>query len=275
MGGEDHPGKRLPEGEPPMQVELDLDLVNLQTTQQPAQDENHSSVAIDAVADGGTDSPLPGTPPRTFNAQTPVPVRPQVPVGPDDTDDELALCIVCYERPSGTALDPCGHDHFCEHCATQFRTCPLCREPLVPRGALPGTEARPSLLSPTEACQVVWLGVLVYGIIFVGGYIENCYNVPGAEGQSSPDDRCIECFSTGWERGNGGRGGRANCQNESLLQAGSGCYAQLEDIPAVQTGAALGGTTYFVLIVLTQALGMACEVVLIRRLLRRNLLRKQ
>ena len=240
-------------------------------------------VVVDETADDLPSNPLPGTPPDDRAgrlALTAVALHPRLPVRADEDDDELALCIVCYEQPSGVSLDPCGHDHFCEHCAARLHTCPLCRAPLVLRGAPPGTVARPPLLSSSETCQLGWLAAFVYAIIFIGGYIENSYNVPGGGGGTDPSDKCVECFGTGWgrggrvQRGSGGGGGRSDCRNETLLQAGAGCYAELEDIPAVQTGAALGGTTYFVLIILTQALGMACEVFLIRRLLRRNLLRK-
>ena len=263
------------EGEPPLHMEdcnleapgvSDLDVV--------------CEGVVDETADDLASNPLPGTPPDERAARlalTAVPLHPRMPVCGDEDEDELALCIVCYEQPSGTSLDPCGHDHFCLNCAAQFRTCPLCRAPLVPRGALPGTVARPSLLSSSERCNLAWLAAFVYGIIFIGGYIENCYGIPGGGGGNDPDDQCVECFGTGWGRGGrggSGDGGRSDCRNESLLQAGAGCYAELEDIPAVQTGAALGGSTYFVLIIMTQALGMACEIFLIRRLLRRNLLRK-
>lgn len=240
---------------------------------------------VDATADGFglAPNPLPGTPPDQRAARlalmTAVPLHPRTPIRADEGEDELALCIVCYEQPCGTSLDPCGHDHFCQNCAAQFRTCPLCRAPLVPRSALPGTEARPSLLSSSETCNLAWLAAFVYGIIFIGGYIENSYDIPGGGGGNDPDDQCVECFGTGWDRGarggHGGGGGRSDCRNASLLQAGAGCYAELEDIPSVQTGAALGGNTYFVLIIMTQVLGMACEVLLIRRLLRRNVLRKR
>jgi hypothetical protein len=251
------------EGEPPLHAHFELGELEM-PADVPEQD------VIHAAEDDEGEVALPGTPPADEHAQQAlsiVALHPARPVHVDDSDDELALCIVCYEAPSGTALDPCGHDHFCEGCATQFRTCPLCRAPLVPRGAPPGAVARPSLLSEPEVCNFAWVGAFVYGIIFIGGYIENCYNVPGTD----PDDGCVECFG-GWAGGGrAGGGGRSDCHNSSYLQAGAGCYKQLEDIPAVQTGAALGGTTYFVLIILTQALGMACEIVLIRRCARQRL----
>ena len=209
---------------------------------------------------------MPRTPDRSSQG-TPEPLVALCPLPPVSAD-EAALCIVCYDAPCGTVLRPCGHDHFCITCARQFRTCPLCRVPLIPMDddgrVVPGAVARPSLLSADETCSVAWVAGFVYGIIFLGGYIENCHRVPGTD----ETDGCVECFSGGY----GTAGGRTDCRNESYLQAGSGCYEKLEDIPPVQTGAALGGMTYLVLIILTQVLGMACEISLIRRLMRRNLM---
>eukprot|EP00747_Dinoflagellata_sp_TGD_P056710 gnl/TRDRNA2_/TRDRNA2_150243_c0_seq2.p1 gnl/TRDRNA2_/TRDRNA2_150243_c0~~gnl/TRDRNA2_/TRDRNA2_150243_c0_seq2.p1 ORF type:complete len:228 (+),score=23.51 gnl/TRDRNA2_/TRDRNA2_150243_c0_seq2:30-713(+) len=46
-------------------------------------------------------------------------------------EDDRAVCVVCFERPSGAML-ACGHDHFCVFCVERFETCPLCREPSEP-----------------------------------------------------------------------------------------------------------------------------------------------
>ena len=80
-----------------------------------------------------------------------------------DNEEEEGLCVVCFDEPAGTRLEPCGHSYFCQHCAARysthrrrhhhydhhydhhhstttyappppsprFRTCPLCRAPLV------------------------------------------------------------------------------------------------------------------------------------------------
>ena len=34
---------------------------------------------------------------------------------PFDEDD--GLCVVCFENPMGTRLEPCGHSYFCQECA--------------------------------------------------------------------------------------------------------------------------------------------------------------
>mmetsp|Transcript_13443 Transcript_13443/g.40569 ORF Transcript_13443/g.40569 Transcript_13443/m.40569 type:complete len:313 (-) Transcript_13443:103-1041(-) len=38
-----------------------------------------------------------------------------------------AECILCYDRPTTHALIPCGHQHFCEECASMLDRCPVCR----------------------------------------------------------------------------------------------------------------------------------------------------
>ena len=60
--------------------------------------------------------------------------------------------------------------------------------------------------------------------------------------------------------------------NEGYFNHGAQCFRYLENIPPAMVGAALGGTTYFVLIILTQAMGMSCEIFLILRLRKRNLM---
>lgn len=44
--------------------------------------------------------------------------------------DEDELCIICFDRPAGTRLEPCGHNNFCAPCAMKFNTCPLCVRPI-------------------------------------------------------------------------------------------------------------------------------------------------
>ena len=45
--------------------------------------------------------------------------------------DEKNSCVVCMERPSKTAMVPCGHASFCEECAKRLQTtvgkCAICR----------------------------------------------------------------------------------------------------------------------------------------------------
>jgi hypothetical protein len=107
---------------------------------------------------------LPGTPERSDQGTPPEPLvalHPLPPVSADEFLDEAALCIVCYDAPSGTVLEPCGHDHFCITCARQFRTCPLCRVPLIPIDddgrVVPGAVARPSLLSDGAISRNTWV----------------------------------------------------------------------------------------------------------------------
>jgi hypothetical protein len=59
--------------------------------------------------------------------------------------------------------------------------------------------------------------------------------------------------------------GCAECL-QGWLQAGKKCYRDLTGIPPVQTGAALGGTTYFTIIVLIQISGVVAECFLMYRL---------
>lgn len=44
-----------------------------------------------------------------------------------ESADEDDMCVICFERPGGVQLRPCGHDLFCRVCARQVRKCPLCR----------------------------------------------------------------------------------------------------------------------------------------------------
>ena len=112
MGGE----AESSEGEPPLHV----DVCNLETPELSDQDVVVCEGVVDETADalGVASNTLPGTPPDERGAHltlmTAVPLHPQMPVRADDDEDELVLCIVCYEQPSGTSLDPCGHDHFCQ-----------------------------------------------------------------------------------------------------------------------------------------------------------------
>ena len=46
-------------------------------------------------------------------------------------EDEENMCVVCMERPSKTAMVPCGHASFCEACAKRLQAtvgkCAICR----------------------------------------------------------------------------------------------------------------------------------------------------
>lgn len=45
-----------------------------------------------------------------------------------DTDED-AMCVVCFERPPETVLEPCGHANLCLTCLSRLakRRCPTCR----------------------------------------------------------------------------------------------------------------------------------------------------
>lgn len=201
----------------------------------------------------------------------------------EDAESELALCVICYENPSGARLLPCGHDHFCRRCARGFRTCPLCRRPVAMQngvavledgrstspdpmvaGGFPNTGSVPGqqpVISKQEAYVVIAICVFVWIFIFIGGMVEWCHNVPSGAGpmckevheQRASSPVCAEC-------------------HEGFFQIGRKCVEHLDDIPPVKTGAALGGMTYYVLIVLLQFAGAASELALIRRLRRRGVM---
>ena len=46
-------------------------------------------------------------------------------------EDDKKTCVVCMERPSKTAMVPCGHASFCEECAKRLQStvgkCAICR----------------------------------------------------------------------------------------------------------------------------------------------------
>ena len=50
---------------------------------------------------------------------------------PTFEDDKNNTCVVCMERPSKTAIVPCGHASFCEACAKRLQStvgkCAICR----------------------------------------------------------------------------------------------------------------------------------------------------
>ena len=54
-----------------------------------------------------------------------------VSVTEEHMEDEENMCVVCMERPSKTAMVPCGHASFCEECAKRLKStlgkCAICR----------------------------------------------------------------------------------------------------------------------------------------------------
>ena len=183
--------------------------------------------------------------------------------------DDDNTCVVCFDRKKGAAL-PCGHDHFCSECAKHFRVCPLCREPCAALVHVEGDQgattvatndtAETQVLRPSERGLLNTVIVAVWFFIFVGGWVEWCYQIPGrVDGDGHEDSACTS----------GGGRWCGECQ-EGWLQGGRGCFASPEDLPPVQVGAALGGNFYFLLIVLTQVAGIVTEIGLIKRV--RNIL---
>ena len=86
-------------------------------------------------------------------------------------------CVVCFCRPGGVRLEPCGHDDFCADCVQRFRTCPVCRQPFLRAPAAPSERANATptsgLFSVTEkSCFaaflfVVWLFLCIFGVVEV------------------------------------------------------------------------------------------------------------
>ena len=93
--------------------------------------------------------------------------------------DDDSTCVVCFERKKGAAL-ACGHDHFCDSCAAQFRVCPLCREPCATLVHVEGdqgattvatqetTRTETQVLRPSERGLLNTVIVAVWFFIFVG-----------------------------------------------------------------------------------------------------------
>jgi len=198
---------------------------------------------------------------------------------------EVPTCVVCWERESGAKVHPCGHDYFCRPCARRFRTCPLCRVPLTtengePWLALSGeTVNQPDLepvpperqpvISSSEQSLLMAVCFGVWFFIFVGGYIEYMHNVPascrpGDVGLPGDELVCKRC----------GSGGCFECA-DGYVNHGAQCFKYLESFPTQIVGAALGGGLYFGLIVVTQFAGVATELFLICRLVKRQLMPKK
>lgn len=205
------------------------------------------------------------------------------------------ICAICMDNAAGFRLRPCGHDHFCKACALQLFSCPLCRVPLlIEDGVVQSAEAPQTsaarvqderavvasrtVLTRTEVKAAQGIGLGVWFFIFVVGIVEHMHDQrqscdigdpPAGQGPHwltatamDNDTACAEC------------GERSICAvcSEGYHNLGAQCFKHLENMPALKTGAALGGTTYFVLIVAIQCIGIVSEVLLIRRLFRRKLM---
>jgi len=69
---------------------------------------------------------------RRFNFAPPTetPSAPSAPVGLPASDDNTGMeCVVCFERPKDTLLQPCNHICCCSTCANKLspNICPVCR----------------------------------------------------------------------------------------------------------------------------------------------------
>eukprot|EP00928_Gymnodinium_smaydae_P068235 TRINITY_DN5130_c0_g1_i4.p1 TRINITY_DN5130_c0_g1~~TRINITY_DN5130_c0_g1_i4.p1 ORF type:complete len:505 (-),score=56.13 TRINITY_DN5130_c0_g1_i4:297-1811(-) len=123
------------------------------------------------------------------------------------------------------------------------------------------TKVVPPLLSNWEIFVVGVTVVVVWMFIWLGSYSEWNHNVP----KSYDPDTCAPGGQTKNMRG------CRSCK-EGYVNGGYACFANLEDLPPVQTGAFFGGPFYFGLIVVTQLLGCAAEIFLIEKVRRRGLM---
>ena len=42
-------------------------------------------------------------------------------------DEGSTECAICLTEPKSVVINPCGHYYMCSGCATNVRTCPICR----------------------------------------------------------------------------------------------------------------------------------------------------
>lgn len=127
--------------------------------------------------------------------------------------------------------------------------------------SLSRSEPRPwSILYPWEARLLIPLSVVVWLVVFIGGRREWEHNVP-RNCDSRCEDRCDD--------------DTCNYCKEGFINGGLGCFDDVSQLPPVSTAAALGGTTYFVMIITAQVLGAACQLGLMWRLRQRRLLSKR
>jgi len=213
------------------------------------------------------------------------------------TSSSCMKCVVCYVNPCDAKLQPCGHDLFCKACAMRFRTCPLCRAPLSLRNGRAFLQAEtgereeegptPSRnLDPHRgfSASFLWwartIGILFWLFIFMGGAIEWVRGVPNdgcpPQAPSSSWTRLTEeqkrrysfCRDCSWN-------GNCNLCAEGTINGGFQCFEHVDELPPVRAGAALGGATYFTLIILAQVAGTGCEISLIHLCRKHNMLQQR
>jgi hypothetical protein len=134
------------------------------------------------------------------------------------------------------------------------------------------------VITRQEALLVQGVGLSVWLFIFVFGIVEHMHNIR----QSCKGGDPLPGHGPEWLTVNASAEACAKCSPKNDIDCdmcaqgyynlGTQCFKYLENLPAIKTGAALGGLTYFVLIVGTQCLGILTEVILIRRLVRRKLM---
>eukprot|EP00658_Telonema_sp_P-2_P033975 TRINITY_DN24843_c0_g1_i3.p1 TRINITY_DN24843_c0_g1~~TRINITY_DN24843_c0_g1_i3.p1 ORF type:complete len:341 (+),score=61.00 TRINITY_DN24843_c0_g1_i3:129-1151(+) len=63
------------------------------------------------------------------------------------SEDDSALCLVCFEGDRSVIFLPCGHFAVCDVCLVQLAHCPVCRTPIKEYLSL---SARPTAMSPSS-----------------------------------------------------------------------------------------------------------------------------
>ena len=82
----------------------------LEVTDADAATTGAGSVATDTSLDPPNDGP------DAVDCSDAAPAPPPAPSSLDDEEND-GLCVVCFENPMGTRLEPCGHSYFCQECA--------------------------------------------------------------------------------------------------------------------------------------------------------------
>jgi len=140
---------------------------------------------------------------------------------------------------------------------------------IASRTIVTGKEAR----AIQGLCFCVWLFIFIFGIVeHTHDNHQSCYPGDPAPGEGQPEwlsvpkstEACASCSPKN----------KIDCDRcvPGWYNLGAQCFKYLENLPPFTTGAALGGTTYFILIIATQCFGIFSEVGLIRRLMRRHLM---
>mmetsp|Transcript_127342 Transcript_127342/g.284013 ORF Transcript_127342/g.284013 Transcript_127342/m.284013 type:complete len:635 (-) Transcript_127342:19-1923(-) len=214
----------------------------------------------------------------------------------EQADAEL-LCAICLERRSGAILRPCGHDCFCHTCASRLRSCPLCRAPLLLKdngqaqfAAEPISDAQReeetravvasrTVITEKEAALFqgiafgVWLFIFIFGIVeHMHDLRQSCEGGDPVRGSGDKEWLSVENGSKACKTCSAKNDIDCDECAPGYYNLGTQCFKYLENFPPLTTGAALGGTIYFILIVTTQSAGIASELLLIRRLVRRKLM---